>query len=309
MQLGFIGLGKMGSRMAEKLVKDGHTLVVWNRSKEPSTALATQCTPQHVVIAESVKELVQQLSTPRAIWLMLPAGDVTESMLHEVAQYVARGDIVIDGSNNSYVESDNHAQFFAEKGIRFLGIGVSGGIIALRDGYPLMVGGDASAYQQVTPILESLAKPHGGHAYFGKGGAGHYVKMVHNGIEYPIMQALGEGFGILEKSPYQLNLLQVAQLYQQGSLISGFMLDRVVDALRNDPQLTHSVGPIGSASRETIWTIAEAKKNNLPVESIAQAHDFRERSQHDTHIQRSFAARMISALRLAFGGHSQEKKV
>jgi len=157
------------------------------------------------------------------------------------------------------------------------------------------------------PILDSLAKPGGGHEYFGKGGAGHYVKMVHNGIEYPIMQALGEGFGVLNSSPYNLDLLKIAKLYQQGTLVSGFMLDRVVEALE-DNTINQVEGVIGSASGEAVWTVDEAKKNNLPSESIEQSIDFRKRSIDDGWVQKSFAAHMVGALRIKFGGHPVKKK-
>jgi 6-phosphogluconate dehydrogenase len=187
-------------------------------------------------------------------------------------------------------------------------MGVSGGVIAGTEGYPQMVGGDKSAYDYISPILDSLASPGGGHEYFGEGGAGHFVKMVHNGIEYPIMQALGEGFGVLANSDYKFDLLKVARLYQKGTLVSGFMLDRAAEALENDPRLEQIEGIIGSASKETVWTIKEAKEHNLPIESIEQAQNFRVRSETDPQVQSSFAARMVGALRIAFGGHPVKLK-
>lgn len=171
----------------------------------------------------------------------------------------------------------------------------------------MMIGGDQSAYEAVRPILDSLAVPGGGHEYFGSGGAGHFVKMVHNGIEYPIMQALGEGFGVLEKSPYQLDLVKVGRLYQKGTLVSGFMLDRAVEALADDT-VNQVEGIIGSASGEAVWTVEEAHKNDLPADAIQQSIDFRQRSETDAKIQASFAARMVGALRIKFGGHPVKKK-
>jgi 6-phosphogluconate dehydrogenase len=219
-----------------------------------------------------------------------------------------KDDILIDAGNSFYKDTQRRYEYFKTQGIRFLGMGVSGGIIAGTQGYPQMVGGDKSAYDYIMPILDDLAKPYGGHEYFGEGGAGHFVKMVHNGIEYPIMQALGEGFGVLAASEYNLDLVKVAKLYQKGTLVSGFMLDRAAEALENDPKLEKIEGVIGSASKETIWTIELAKKNGLPVESIEQAQDFRVRSETDQKIQNSFAAHMVGALRIAFGGHPVKLK-
>ena len=309
MQLGIIGLGKMGSRMAEKLLKEGHTLIVWNRSPQPRAELQKKfSTSTQLTIAESIEELVKSLSIPRVVLLMLPAGEVTENGLLEISQFVEKDDIVIDSGNSFYEDTERHYQEFTKKGIRFLGMGVSGGIVAVTQGYPQMIGGDKSAYDYVTPLLDSLAKPHGGHEYFGTGGAGHFVKMIHNGIEYPIMQSLGEGFGILENSSYNFDLVKIAKLFQKGTLVSGFMMDRAVEVLTNNPKLEAIQGIIDSASGETVWTIDEAKKHNLPVESIEQAHDFRIRSETDPHIQHSFAARMVGALRVAFGGHPVKRK-
>ncbi len=308
MKLGFIGLGKMGSRMAEKLINEGHEVIAWNRSPEPAQQLkANVSNAQNVTIAADVKELVAKLSSPRIVILMLPAGEATENLLEELKGLVSPDDIVIDGSNSHYQETDKHQQQFNAISARFLGMGVSGGIVAVRNGYPMMVGGDRSAYEYAKPILDSLAVPHGGHEYFGSGGAGHFVKMVHNGIEYPIMQALGEGFGVLENSPYKLDLVKVARLYQKGTLVSGFMLDRALEALEDDT-INQVEGIIGSASGEAVWTVEEAHKNDLPAEAIQQSIEFRRRSETDAAVQRSFAARMVGALRIKFGGHPVKKK-
>lgn len=308
MKIGFIGLGKMGSRIVEKLVREQHTVVAWNRSAQPAEDLAQRLgDSQHLIIAASINELMSQLPAPKIVMLMLPAGEPTESRLKEVEQLAKKNDIVINGANTFYKDTERHAAAFTSKGMRFLGIGISGGIIAIEQGYPLMVGGDASAYEYITPMLDSLAKPGGGHEYFGTGGAGHYVKMVHNGIEYPIMQALGEGFGILSESPYNLDLVKVAKLYQKGTLVSGFMLDRSVEALEDDI-VSQVEGEIGSASGEAVWTVDEAKAQNLPAESIELAIDFRRRSTKDPKVKQSFAARMIGALRITFGGHPVKKK-
>ncbi len=291
MKLGFIGLGKMGSRMVKKLLQEGHEVVAWTRSESTIT----------------IEELVQSLEKPRVIWSMVPAGEATEEVLSEVNKHVEPGDIIIDGGNAFYKDTERRYEKLKTKNIKFLGIGVSGGLIAAEDGYPLMVGGDKEAYEYVGSILDSLAKPNGGHEYFGTGGAGHFVKMIHNGIEYGIMQSLGEGFGVLDKSPYKLDLLKVAKLWQRGTLVSGFMLDRVVEALQKDPKLDNIVGVIAE-SGEAQWTIEQAKEEGVDVEIIERSLEFRRRSQTDPKVQQSFTARMVAALRQAFGGHEVKKK-
>lgn len=306
MQIGIIGLGKMGSRVALKLSRGGHEVLVWNRSSRPAEKIKSQAPA--IKSFPTIKNLLENLQKPKIIWVMLPAGDVTDEVLKEVSKYVVKNDIVIDAANSKFTDTEKHTKMFKNAGVKFLGIGVSGGVIALTEGYPMMVGGDKNAYEYIKPLLDTLAKPHGGHEYFGSGGAGHFVKMVHNGIEYPFMQALGEGFGVLANSSYNFDLVKVAKLYQKGSLISGFMLDRTVEALTNDPKLETIQGVIGSASGEALWTIEEGEKHHLPVASIEQARDFRIRSETDKHIQQSFAARMVGSLRIAFGGHPVKRK-
>lgn len=315
MQVGFIGLGRMGNRMVTKLVSEGHEVVAWNRSssKVEELKLKVKSSPsfageagEKLKVGKSIGDLVNQLEKPRIIWLMLPAGKATQEIMDEVKKYVEEGDIVIDGGNAHYIDTQKRFEHFKSKNIRFLGIGVSGGIIAARDGYPLMVGGDKSAYDDIKPILDSLARPTGGHEYFGEGGAGHFVKMVHNGIEYGIMQSIGEGFGVLEKSPYNLDLVKVAKLYQKGTLVSGFMMERTIEVLSADPRLEKLEGYI-EASGEGDWTVQEAKKQNLPVEVIETALNFRTKSRRDLKISSSFAARMVAALRYVFGGHEVKK--
>ncbi|HVF69851.1 MAG TPA: NADP-dependent phosphogluconate dehydrogenase [Xanthomonadales bacterium] len=306
MKLGLIGLGKMGSRMARKLLAEGHDVTVWNRSSEPVEALKSHV--PDLKSASTIEQLVQSLDKPRIVWLMLPAGEATEIILSEVLQYAEASDLIIDGANAKFTDTEKHHKDLKEKGFQFLGIGVSGGVIAEKTGYPLMVGGDRAAYDYITPILDSLAKPQGGHEYFGEGGAGHYVKMVHNAIEYGYMQSIGEGFGVLQKSEYKLDLLKAAKVYDNGSLISGFMMQRTIEALESDPQLNSFAGVIGSASGETLWTLDEAKKNDLPADIIRRSYEIRQESETSEKIQNSFAAKMVAALRSAFGGHSVKKK-
>lgn len=314
MQIGFIGLGKMGSRMVEKLLASGHEVVAWNRSEAPVEELQlkiqnakSKITDQNFKVAKSIESLVKILTPPRVIWLMLTAGEPTESVLGEVVKYAEPQDIVIDGGNAFYKDTQRRSETLSINQLRFLGIGVSGGVHALTTGYPLMVGGDISAYQHITPILDSLALPRGGHVYFGEGGAGHFVKMVHNGIEYGQMQAIAEGFGVLDSAPYEFDLREVAKLWQKSSLVSGFLLDRARDALTKDPELASIDGVIGSGS-EAEWTVQQGKIEDVPVENIEQSLDFRKRSQTEKEISDSFAARMVAAIRHEFGGHDVKKK-
>lgn len=303
MKIGFIGLGKMGSRMAGKLIREGHELVVWNRSEAPIRELELRFKNKELRSAKTIRDLIGRLEKPRVIWIMLPAGSATQNILDEVIKFVEKDDTIVDGGNAHFKDTERRYRELKRKGIRFLGIGVSGGIIAAKTGYPLMVGGDKIAYEYIKPILDCLAEPNGGHDYFGEGGTGHFIKMIHNGIEYGIMQSLGEGFEVLEKSPYKLDLLRIAKLWQKGTLVSGFMLDRVVDALEKDPDLSDVVGQIDMASKEGAWTVEQAKEENVPVEIIERSLDYRKRSQEDPKVQNSFTAKMISALRNAFGGH------
>lgn len=294
MKIGFIGLGKMGARMVQKLLSDDHEIIAWNRSNHELKNI------------ETIEKLVKSLKSPRIVWLMLPAGEATENVLNEVSKLIQKGDIVIDGGNSNFKDTQRRYEEFKIKDIKFLGIGVSGGVIAFKNGYPLMVGGDKRGYDYIIPILDSLSKPNGGHEYFGEGGAGHFVKMVHNGMEYGIMQSLGEGFGVLEKSPYNLDLLKVAKLYQKGTLVSGFMLDRTVEVLSNPSILSSIEGKIAE-SGEAKWTVEQAKESGVDVEIVERSLDFRRRSQTNKKIQKSFSARMVAALRNAFGGHEVKK--
>ncbi|MEK7534268.1 MAG: phosphogluconate dehydrogenase (NAD(+)-dependent, decarboxylating) [Patescibacteria group bacterium] len=322
MQLGFIGLGKMGSRMASKLLRERHDVVVWNRSKKAVEELKTQnsklkITPlrqgfegqatQKLKVAKTIEELVKSLEKPRVIWVMVTAGEATENVLQEIGKFVEKDDVIIDGGNSYFKDTQRRYEELKTKNIKFLGLGVSGGIIAATNGYPLMAGGDKSAYDYIKPVLDSLAKPNGAHEYFGEGGAGHFVKMIHNGIEYGIMQSLGEGFGVLEKAPYKLDLLRVAGLWQKGTLVSGFMLDRVVEVLSKDQKLQDISGVI-EESGEAGWTVEQAKEEGVPIEIIEKSLEFRRRSQKDSRVSASFAAKMIAVLRQVFGGHEVKKR-
>jgi 6-phosphogluconate dehydrogenase len=307
MKLGFIGLGKMGSRMVTKLFLEKHEIVVWNRSIGSCRDLMIECGKldnvlNRLYIAETLADLVSRLPRPRIIWMMLPSGAPTESVLGTLADLVESEDILIDGGNSHYKDTEKRSKLLKERKIKLLGIGVSGGIIAEKQGYPLMAGGDQWAYEYIEPILNSLAKPHGGHDYFGTGGAGHFVKMIHNGIEYGIMQSLGEGFEVLQKAPYRFDLSKIARLYQRGTLVSGFMLDRAEEVLRKNPSLSEIKGIIAE-SGEAQWMIEQAQEEGTEAGIINQALEYRKKSQTEESIQASFTAKFIAALRNAFGGH------
>ncbi len=304
MKIGFIGLGKMGNRMVAKLASGGHNVVVWNRTQQVCIDLQKELSS--IIISASIKDLIQSLPKPVVVWIMVSHSGVGD-VLEEVKKYIEKGDVVIDGGNSHFRDTEKRFNEFEKLGIQFLGVGTSGGILAQKNGYPFMVGGSKNGYKIIKPILDSLSKPNGGHQYFGTGGAGHFVKMIHNGIEYGIMQSLGEGFEVLEKSKYNFNLLEIAKLWQKGTLVSGFMLDRAKDALEKNEKLDDIVGTI-DASGEALWTIEEAKKENVSVEIIERSLEYRKRSKHDKKIQQSFTARMVAALRREFGGHSVKEK-
>lgn len=312
MKLGFIGLGRMGSNMVYKLLEHGHEVVVWNRSAAAVDELGLRIkrltrVKECFTVSSSIHDLVSHLPTPKIVWSMLPQGEVTEQILQEVITYIATNDIIIDGSNAHFKDTQRRSEELKAKGIRFLGIGVAGGIIGPKAGYCMMAGGDKSAYEEITPLLDSLVLPSAAHGYFGTGGSGHFVKMIHNGIEYGIMQSLSEGFAVLENAPFAYDLHAIGQVWQKSSLVSGFMLDRAVEALAEDPHLEKLSGQI-DATGEAEWTIAQAKEEQVAVPSIELALDYRKESKTNSAISTSFTAKMIAALRNKFGGHKVEKK-
>ncbi len=311
MQIAILGMGKMGRNIAEKLMLDGHHVVVWNRSHEVLDRMrmekANFIVEQKLQIIRQLDEFRDTLAKPRIVWLMLPAGAPTEEVLTQLQEGVIdQGDILIDGGNSFYEDTQKRYKAFEAKGIKYLGIGVSGGIYGLKNGYPLMVGGNHSAYDYLTVILDSLAKPNGSHTFFGEGGAGHFVKMVHNGIEYGMMQAISEGFGVLAKSDYRLNLVDIGNNWQKGSIVASFLVYEAVSALIKDPHLDQFDGYI-DAKGEGEWTVQTAKNFKVPTPVIEQALEFRNKSQYDKGVQETFVAKMVAALRHEFGGHEIHK--
>jgi 6-phosphogluconate dehydrogenase len=307
----YAGLGKMGLLMAGKLSNEGHDVFGYDADE----SARDRARAAGLTVFDTLEETVEAAGEPgeRFAWNMLPA-KVTEQGLLAVSGLLQEGDIVVDGGNAHYKDTDRRAEWMANLGLRFLGVGISGGVTAVETGYPQMVGGDFSAYSDSSSVFDSLARSRGGHKYFGPGGAGHAVKMVHNAIEYPYMEAIGEGFGILRQIYPEMDLAEVAELYTQGTLVSGYMMDRTVEVLRRDPDLSEQSGVIGSASGDTVWTLQEARRLEeereirIPTESIEQAVDFRKRSATDPEVSGSDAAKMVAALRAQFGGHTQDQQ-
>jgi 6-phosphogluconate dehydrogenase len=301
MDIGIFGLGRMGGNMALRLLAGGHRVVVSNRSPEPVARLAEQgAEPAH-----DLEELVQHLSPPRVVWIMVPAGEPTEKMVEELAGLLAPGDVVVDGGNSNYKDSMRRAARLAEKGLGFVDAGTSGGVWGRTEGYSLMVGGDAEAVGLVRPALETLAPgPDRGWGHVGPPGSGHFVKMVHNGIEYGLMQAYAEGFEILRaKEEFDLDLHQVAELWRYGSVVRSWLLDLTAAALADDQDLSGIQGWVAD-SGEGRWTVAEAIDQDVPAPVITLALLMRFVSRQDE----SYAARLLAAMRNQFGGHAVKSR-
>ena len=294
MELGFIGLGKMGMNMVTRLRRDQHRVVAFDRSSD----LITQAENQGCVGSSSLADLVGKLSAPRAVWIMVPSGTPTEETVHTVAALLQPGDIIIDGGNTRFHDDVRRAAELKPKGIHYVDAGTSGGIWGLKIGYCLMVGGDAAAIKHLTPVFKTLA-PENGWSHVGAVGAGHYVKMVHNGIEYSMMQGYAEGFELMSKSEYQLDLARIADLWMHGSVVRSWLLELAAGALKEDQKLDKLKGYVQD-SGEGRWMIADAIDKSVPVPTLTAALFTRFRSRQDE----SFAEKMLAALRNAFGGHS-----
>jgi 6-phosphogluconate dehydrogenase len=298
MELGLIGLGRMGANMAVRLLQGGHRVVVYNRTFEKAQELAGG---HGAVAASSLAELVSSLQAPRVVWLMLPAGKATDEHIDLLMPMLSKGDILVDGANNNYKVSIAHGEQLAVQGIRFMDAGVSGGIWGLKVGYCTMVGGDAETFAHVEPLLKTLAPPDG-YLHCGPWGAGHFVKMIHNGIEYGMMQAYAEGFEIMEKSRYDLDLQKISHLWNQGSVVRSWLLELAERAFADDPDLSELRGYVED-SGEGRWTVQEAIDLDVPAPVITLSLQTRFRSRQDD----SFGARVLAALRKQFGGHAVKK--
>ncbi|NQU13451.1 MAG: decarboxylating 6-phosphogluconate dehydrogenase [Desulfobacteraceae bacterium] len=296
MQIGMVGLGRMGMNMTKRLLRGKQGIVAYNRTPQKTD----QVVKEGAMGAYSLHELVEKLSIPRTVWVMLPAGAAVEDHINQLKEILEPGDIVIDGGNTYYKDDIRRADLLAEKGIRFMDVGVSGGIWGLEIGYCLMAGGKKETFEYLEPIFKTLA-PEEGYLFCGAAGAGHFVKMVHNGIEYGMMQAYGEGFGILEASPYAeaLNYAQVAHLWNQGSVVRSWLLELAEDAFKKDERLSGVRGYVED-SGEGRWTVQQAIETGVsaPVIALSLLRRFRSREKD------SFSDKVLAALRKEFGGHA-----
>jgi 6-phosphogluconate dehydrogenase len=294
MQLGMIGLGRMGANMTTRLERGGHQVVAYDR--DPAAVQRT--IGDGATGASSLAELVQKLQPPRAVWIMVPSGQPTDDTITQLLGLLQSGDIIIDGGNSKWTDSKQRYLRCKDKGIAFVDAGTSGGVWGLANGYCLMVGGDDDAVKRVEPIFLTLAPP-GGYAHVGPSGAGHFSKMVHNGIEYGMLAAYGEGFEILEKSEYNYDLHELASIWRYGSVVRSWLLDLLELALKEDPDLTKIRGWVDD-SGEGRWTVQAAIDENVPAPVITLSLLSRFVSRQEE----SFSAKVIAALRNQFGGHA-----
>ncbi len=293
MEIGLIGLGKMGGNMAQRLRNAGHTVVGYDRSPDSKRDVA------------SLEELATTLQVPRAVWVMVPAGGPTDDTINKLGEVLAEGDIVIDGGNSKYTDDQRHAEELIQKGIKFLDCGVSGGVWGLENGYALMAGGSEEDVARIQPVFDAL-KPEGdfGFVHAGEVGAGHFTKMVHNGIEYGIMQSYAEGYELMAASPIVQNVTDTMDSWREGTVIRSWLLDLAVKALREDPELSKLKG-FAQDSGEGRWTVEAAIDHAVPLPVITASLFARFSSRQDD----SPAMKMIAALRNQFGGHAVEASV
>jgi len=296
-----IGLGKMGGNMARRLLGDGHTVVVWARNPKAVDALVDE----GAVGAESLEDVVGKLASPRVVWVMVPSGDPTEGTVRELSGLLEVGDTVVDGGNSNYHDTVRREAMLSEKGIFYVDVGTSGGIWGLTEGYSMMVGGAATAVGGLRPALETLAPaPDKGWGHVGPSGSGHFVKMVHNGIEYGMMQAYAEGFALMRrKEEFGLDMHQIAEMWRYGSVVRSWLLDLAAEALREDQSLP-GIAPYVQDSGEGRWTVVEAIDLGvaLPVITAALEQRFSSRDADN------YGFKLLNALRNQFGGHELQRK-
>jgi 6-phosphogluconate dehydrogenase len=298
MQLGLVGLGRMGMNMGRRWLQGKHSVIAYNRTAEKTRMLAKE----GAVAASSLKDLAERLQTPRVVWLMLPTGSVVDEHVEQLAGLLSKGDIVVDGGNTYYKDDLRHAAFLKTRGIEFVDAGISGGLWGLKLGYCTMVGGEEPIFKHIEPLLKTLA-PKDGYLYCGGTGAGHFVKMVHNGIEYGMMQSYGEGFEILKASPYALDMRKIAHLWNQGSVVRSWLLELAEEAFSKDPGLD-SLEAYVEDSGEGRWTLQQAIEAGVPAPVIALSL-FQRFASRD---RNAFSLRVLAALRNEFGGHAVMKK-
>jgi 6-phosphogluconate dehydrogenase len=293
MRIGFIGLGRMGANMVRRVLRDKHEVVAYNRTAEKTKEIAGEGADP----AFSIAELVSKLEKPRAVWIMVPAGDATEAQIEELLEHLEPGDTIIDGGNSNFHDDQRRHPELKARGIDYIDAGVSGGIWGLANGFCLMVGGEPGPVKRLEPVFVSLA-PKDGYLHVGGPGAGHYVKMVHNGIEYGLMQAYAEGFEIMHASDYELDLAAISTLWNHGSVVRSWLLELAERAFADDQDLTHIKGWVAD-SGEGRWTVQEAIDKDVPAPVITLSLLTRFRSRQDD----SYGAKVLAALRNEFGGH------
>ncbi len=293
-----IGLGRMGANMSLRLLRGGHEVIVYDRDPKAATAV----TPEGAVVATSLDELAGKLSAPRHVWIMVPSGDPVTDTIETLAPLLEKGDAIIEGGNSNYHDTVARAESLQASGIHLLDSGTSGGVWGLENGYCLMIGGEKEIFERARPIFETLAPP-GGYGHIGPAGAGHYVKMVHNGIEYALLQSYAEGFELLDASTYDLDLHAISELWGHGSVVRSWLLELTERALADDPGLSSIRGYVED-SGEGRWTIQEAIDRDVPATVLAHSLFARFRSRQED----SFGAKLIAALRQQFGGHKTKSE-
>jgi len=293
MEIAIIGLGRMGGNMALRLLRGGHTVIVHDRNPAAAEALKAE----GALPATTLEEAVSLLAPPRHVWLMVPSGDPVTQTIEALAPLLGKGDAIIDGGNSNYHDSVARAASLRERGLHFVDCGTSGGVWGLKNGYCLMIGGEEEIFLRMEPVFKTLA-PADGYAYMGPSGAGHYVKMVHNGIEYGLLQAYAEGFELMDASTYDLDLKRIAALWNRGSVVRSWLLELAERALLEDPDLAAIRGYVED-SGEGRWTVQEAIDRDVPATVLTYALFARFRSRQEE----SFGAKLIAALRQQFGGH------
>jgi len=296
MKIGFVGLGKMGFAMVSSLSKK-HSIVATDVNR-----LAVQKISKKATAAYSISEMVSKLPKQKIIWVMVPHGKITNHVLKELCKQLSRGDIVIDGGNSYFEDSIKHGKMLSKMGIKFIDCGVSGGVSGALNGASLMAGGDKATYNKIVPLLKTLAVPNG-YGYMGESGAGHFVKMVHNGIEYSLLQSYAEGYELIHKSSFQSDLKEVTKVWQHGSVIRSWLVDLMADYLKKNPRFKGDSGIIGGGSTGT-WTQKTGRKLKVKTSMLDVA--LRERKL--SHKKPRFAHKIVAALRLGFGGHKIPKK-
>lgn len=298
MKIGLIGLGKMGANLAMNFKDHQHEVIGYDLSEAACESIAEK----GIQVAKDMDDLIAKLDKPRVLWLMLPCGGPMDSTIDALSEKLAADDIVIDGGNSRYTDSMQHAKICANKQIRFLDCGTSGGVSGARNGACLMVGGDKSAFDVVKDALADVAVDQG-MTYTGKAGSGHFMKMVHNGIEYGMMQAIGEGFQLMKESGFDYDLVEVAKNWNHGSVIRGWLMEIVQSQLEKDPDLADVVGEV-DASGESKWTVETALEKNISMPVTALSLMVRSASKD----QEKFSSKMVAVMRNGFGGHNVKKK-